>query len=127
MNNRIFFPQQAVQVPIPAKGTQSQKPFRGDNEGFGKILEQNLNKGLKFSRHARERLESRNIRLTADKLDRLEDAVGKARAKGARDSLVLMDDLALVVSIKNNTVVTAVDGHSIKENVFTNIDSAVLI
>jgi flagellar operon protein len=127
MNNRIFFPQQAVQVPIPAKGTQSQKPFRGDNEGFGKILEQNLNKGLKFSRHARERLEARNIRLTADKLDRLEDAVGKARAKGARDSLVLMDDLALVVSIKNNTVVTAVDGHSIKENVFTNIDSAVLI
>lgn len=127
MNNRIFFPQQPVQAPIPQKGNQTQKSSRGDNGSFGKILEQKVNEGLKFSRHARERLESRNIQLTADKLDRLEDAVGKAREKGARDSLVLMDDLALVVSIKNNTVVTAVDGQNLKENIFTNIDSAVVI
>lgn len=125
MSNRIFFPQQVVQAPIPSKGNQ--KSPRVDNGGFGRILEQQLNQGLKFSRHARERLESRNIHLTADKLDRIEDAVGKAREKGARDSLVLMDDLALVVSIKNNTVVTAVDGENLKENIFTNIDSAVLI
>ena len=57
----------------------------------------------------------------------MENAVGKAREKGARDSLILMDNLALVVSIKNNTVITAVDEQSLKENVFTNIDSAVIV
>ena len=82
---------------------------------------------LKFSQHARQRLESRTIHLGEAELSRLQDAVGKAREKGARDSLILMDNLALVVSVKNNTVITAVDEQNLKENVFTNIDSAVIV
>lgn len=58
---------------------------------------------------------------------KLHTAIEKASNKGARESLILMDDLALVVSIKNKTVITAIDGANIKENVFTNIDSAVII
>jgi flagellar operon protein len=60
-------------------------------------------------------------------MKQLQEAVGRARAKGARESLVLMGELALVVSVKNNTVITAVDGANLRENVFTNIDSAVII
>ncbi len=82
--------------------------------------------GLKFSKNATQRLASRGIELSSGDMDRLNQAVDTARQKGARDSLVLLDRLALVVSIKNNTVITAVNEDAIKENVFTNIDSAVI-
>jgi flagellar operon protein len=59
-------------------------------------------------------------------MNRLEDAVQRAADKGSRDALVLMDDLAMVVSVKNRTVITVVDKESLKQNVFTNIDSAVI-
>ena len=81
---------------------------------------------LKFSKHAQKRLASRNIELTPNDMEKISNAVDVARKKGARDSLVLMGDLALVVSVRNNTVITAVDENSSKENVFTNIDSAVI-
>ena len=64
--------------------------------------------------------------MTTQDLARLDAAVGRARAKGARESLVLLDDLALVVSVRNQTVITATDAASRKDNVFTNIDSAVI-
>lgn len=83
--------------------------------------------GLQFSRHARERMLERNIHLGREELDRISRGVEKAAAKGARDSLLLLDELALVVSVRNRTVVTAVDGQHLKENVFTNIDSAVIV
>ena len=81
---------------------------------------------LKFSAHAQTRLQSRSIPFGPDEVARLQTAVGKAQAKGARESLVLMDGVALLVSVKNHTVITAVDAASLKDNVFTNIDSAVI-
>ena len=81
---------------------------------------------LRISKHAQTRLAERGLTLGTSELQRLEGAVDKAAAKGSRDSLVLMDDLALVVSIRNRTVITAVDANSRKGNVFTNIDSVVL-
>jgi flagellar operon protein len=81
---------------------------------------------LKFSAHAQTRLQSRSIPFGPEEVARLEAAVGKAQAKGSRESLVLMDGVALVVSVKNRTVITAVDAASLKDNVFTNIDSAVI-
>ena len=81
---------------------------------------------LKFSAHAQTRLQSRDIPFGPEEVARLEAAVGKAQAKGSRESLVLMDGVALVVSVKNRTVITAVDAASLKDNVFTNIDSAVI-
>lgn len=113
---------------VPQRDAGAVKNNARENEGnpgqFRKILEQQA--GLKFSKHAQKRLASRNISLTSSELSSIERAVDTARAKGARDSLVLLKDLAFVVSVKNNTVITAVNDDSIKENVFTNIDSAVI-
>lgn len=81
---------------------------------------------LRFSAHAMRRLESRGIELSRDDLSRLSDAVGQAEAKGSRESLVLMDDLAAIVSIRNRTVVTVLDANNSMEKVVTNIDSTVL-
>lgn len=110
---------------IPARSSKADKAKGAKN--FEQVLDKELDGELKFSRHAQERLKSRSIQLNESDLGRLQDAVSKARGKGAHDSLVLMDKLALVVSVKNNTVVTVVDGQSLKENVFTNIDSAVIV
>ncbi len=82
---------------------------------------------LKFSAHAIARLQSRNITLTPDDVARMNTMADRAAAKGAKQSLFMMNDVAMVVSIKNRTVITAVDGDSMKENVFTNIDSAAII
>ena len=86
-----------------------------------------LNDQLKVSGHAQTRLQSRNISLGKAEWDRIMSGVNKAEAKGSRESLVMLDDVALVVSIKNKTVITAVDKSSLKDNVFTNIDSAVIV
>lgn len=81
---------------------------------------------LKFSAHAQTRLQSRQISLDSSHLNRLQGAVQRAAGKGSRDALILMDDLAMVVSVSNRTVITVVDKDSMKQNVFTNIDSAVI-
>lgn len=80
---------------------------------------------IQFSKHATKRLEQRGLDMDAQRMARLERAVGQAEAKGSRDSLILLDELALVVSVQNRTVVTAMDEQSTKEHVFTNIDSVV--
>ncbi len=82
---------------------------------------------MKFSAHAERRLKERNIALAGDDLARIGRAVKQAEAKGARESLIIFNDLALITSIRNKTVVTAMDGKSIREHVFTNIDSAVIL
>jgi flagellar operon protein len=81
---------------------------------------------LQFSRHALARIERRGIALDPSTLGRLSEGVGKAASKGSRDSLVLVDGTAFVVSVSNRTVVTAVGAEHMKDNVFTNIDSAVI-
>ena len=105
---------------------KARKPAQGKR--FGAFLQKaqaNADQ-LRFSAHAMRRLESRGIELSRDDLSRLSDAVGQAEAKGSRESLVLMDDLAAIVSIKNRTVVTVLDANNSMEKVFTNIDSTVL-
>ncbi len=82
--------------------------------------------GIQFSSHAQRRLQSRSIPFGQEELLRLEEAVEKAESKGSRDSLILIDELALVVNIKSRVVVTAIDKESRKDNIFTNIDSVVM-
>lgn len=84
-------------------------------------------KELKFSKHAANRLVDRNISLSNEQLERLNDGARKAGEKGIKESLVLMDSLAFIVNVPNNTVVTAIDSSETVENVFTNIDGAVII
>ncbi len=80
--------------------------------------------GVKFSKHASDRLISRNIDLSDGLLSRLQDGVSKASSKGINESLVMVDDVAFIVNIRNNTVITAVS--DMDEQVFTNIDGAVI-
>ena len=81
---------------------------------------------LEFSRHALARVQRRGIELDQTTLGRLSEGVGRAASKGSRDSLVLVDGTAFVVSVSNRTVITAVGSEHMKDNVFTNIDSAVI-
>lgn len=108
--------------------------------GFQKVLEQVTQPGigiknpqellpqsLKFSSHAIDRMKSRGINFSRDELNGIENAVSRAAAKGSKDTLILAGGNALIVSVKNNTVVTVMDRAAMKENVFTNIDSTVVI
>lgn len=81
---------------------------------------------LKFSKHALNRLSDRNIELDSRQLERLCDGARKAGQKGIRDSLVLVDQLAFIVNVPNHTVVTAMDSTATDENIFTNINGAVI-
>ena len=82
---------------------------------------------LKFSKHAANRLNDRNIALTDAQNVRLENGVKQASEKGIKDSLVLVDSLAFIVNIPNKTVVTAMEQTETISNIFTNIDGAVII
>ena len=118
-------------TPIQPAGISSST---GGNKGspskgpsFQSLLEGQIGKQpLRFSQHAQSRMASRGIQLAPEQLARVEQAVAQLDAKGSRDSLVLIDQTAMVVSVKNHTVVTVVDHNSLKDNVFTNIDSAII-
>lgn len=96
----------------------------GNGATFKDVLQEQL---LHFSNHATKRLEQRGIEIKPEQLRQIESAIDNAAAKGAKDSLVLMKDMALIVNVNNRTVVTAMDSNSMKNNVFTQIDSAVII
>lgn len=82
---------------------------------------------LKFSKHANERLDSRDITLSKNQMQRLLDGAKRAGEKGIKESLVLVDSLAFIVNTKQNTVITAMEQADAGENIYTNIDGAVII
>ena len=99
---------------------------------FEKILQQKVDESqksseLKFSKHASQRLSDRNINLSAEQLERLEKGAMLSNEKGIKESLVLMDEYAFIVNTGNNTVVTAMQTTEQEENIYTNIDGAVLV
>lgn len=106
----------------PEKTTEPNKEV----VSFQDVLNAKVEQEVKFSKHAIGRLENRNIELSKDQLERLNQGVGQARTKQIQESLVMMDNLAFIVNVKNNTVVTAMEqGES--GQVFTNIDGAVIV
>ena len=126
----------AIQRPVGAgeglqpQGAGNQAPA---GEAFDVVLREQLLQaqapaapGVKFSTHAQQRLQQRDITLGDEDVAKINNAVDRAQEKGAKESLILLDDLAFVVSVKNRVVITAVDQPSMKQNVFTNIDSVVI-
>lgn len=99
--------------------------FRTGEVDFSRLMHKKAGE-LKFSAHAQTRIKSRNIPLTDEVMAKLDKAVAGAEKKGSRDTLILLSNLAFIVNIPNKTVVTAMDGENIKDNVFTNIDSTVI-
>ncbi len=111
-------------VPIVQQPEVISKKTANLPGSFDSIFHQELEK-VKFSNHAVKRLESRNIHLNETELNKIQTAVEKAELKGAKDSLVMMDNTAFIVNIPNRTVVTAMPVGDQGENIFTNIDSVV--
>jgi flagellar operon protein len=112
-------------VSSPAGGVAKDAPVRGPS--FSEVLAKTqATEPPKFSRHALDRLQRRGIEVDPDTLQRLSGGVARAAGKGSRDSVVFVDGTAYVVSVANNTVITAVDSEHMKDHVFTNIDSAVI-
>jgi flagellar operon protein len=114
-------PAQPVKRPDtrPAPG-----PQRAGGPSFSDVLSRETGR-IQFSRHALQRLERRGIQVDQPTLARLSEGVSRAAQKGSRESVVFVDGTAFVVSVRNNTVITAVDKEHMREHVFTNIDSAV--
>lgn len=99
--------------------------YRTSGVDFARLMHKKVG-DLKFSAHAQTRMESRNINLTQEMMSKLDKAVSGAEEKGSVDTLILLSDLAFIVNIPNKIVVTAMEGESIRDNVFTNIDSTVI-
>ena len=113
----------SARLPVPPSGRSQ----GSGGPSFAQVLDAKIHSSpIKFSGHALQRIERRGIQLDESTLARLDGGVHRAAAKGARDSLVLVDQTAFVVSVPNRTVITAVDQEHMKEQVFTNIDSAVI-
>ncbi len=122
--DQIYLPN-PVQPARPSQQDRGQAGRSVADTHFARVLDQT--REIRFSQHAQDRLKARNITFSQDQLQQLEGAVNSVAQKGGRESLVMMGDAALVVSVKNRTVVTAMDRSQMHGNVFTNIDSAVVI
>ncbi|MGK5089261.1 TIGR02530 family flagellar biosynthesis protein [Bdellovibrionota bacterium FG-2] len=145
MSNGSFLYPNVTSLPGQSgiKGPDSQEPKKkpGEKGEFDHVFEKTLGKiegaskpdlgqvrdPLKFSAHATQRLRDRKITLDAALMEKVNEAIDKAEAKGVEDTLILTKDAALIVSVKNRTVVTAMDRNALSGNVFTNIDGAVII
>jgi flagellar operon protein len=127
INNRIIPGISGSNGITPASG-QNQSIGKKPEISFEQLLQKQMyeSKEVKFSKHAESRLETRNINLTDEQKQKLNESVNKANAKGVKDSLVLVDDIAFVVNVKDKAVVTVMNKDEMKENVFSNIDGAVI-
>lgn len=122
---QAYYPKHPVTSSKPVNSTgNSQNQF---SQILDEQLKSSVTKELKFSSHAKQRLDSRGIQLDSNAINKLNSAVDKADKKGVKDSLVLMNDIAFVVNVPNRVVVTTVDDASMKEHIFTNIDGAIIL
>ena len=124
---------ESILMPTPLSGVASQNSVSRpavqakSATGFAGVLDAKLNDSrVKFSGHALERLKERGISLGETELNKLEGAVTSVAAKGGNESLIMVGDAALVVSVKNRTGITAFDRNNLDGNVFTRIDSAAI-
>jgi flagellar operon protein len=129
VSNQVFQPGPIIgpgsTAPTPRPAT---RPAAAGGPAFADVLKDAVasGDGVRFSGHALDRIQRRGIQLDEAALARLNGGVARAAAKGSRESLVLVDDTAYVVSVRNRTVVTAVGREHMRDQVFTNIDSAVI-
>jgi flagellar operon protein len=110
-------------LDIAAQAKPRTEPLKGPS--FGDVLAEKSAQ-VQFSGHAIQRVRRRGIEVGQGTLERLQNGVDRAASKGARESVVFVDSTAFVVSVRNRTVITAVDRDHMKDHVFTNIDSAVI-
>jgi flagellar operon protein len=99
---------------------------RNDSNNFKELLSEKLKNEVSFSKHANERIQQRNIDVSQEVTEKLNEAAVQAKDKGLKNVLVMIDNQAFILSTMNNKVITAVNSDDLKENIFTNIDGAVI-
>lgn len=127
-HNPALAPPGAAGAPERARGAPAHDvnpALRRPGVAFGDVLADKVG-GLHFSSHALQRIERRGIDMKDGVMERLQSGVTRAAGKGSRESVVLVDGTAFVVSVRNRTVITAVGAEQMRDHVFTNIDSAVI-
>jgi flagellar operon protein len=124
-NNKPILP---IGKPISAPKPSEDRNI-GKGTSFDAVFQEELSKQseVKFSKHAMERLQSRNIKLSKEDMNKIGDAVNKAAEKGVKETLIIMGNSAFIANVKNKTIITAATEDNLKNNVFTNIDGAVII
>ena len=100
-----------------------------DNSKFEAVLSSKLHKetSVKFSKHAQERISTRKIQLNKEELTKIEKAIDQAEDKGVKEALILIGGKAFIANIKNRTIITTATPNQLNDNVFTNIDGAVIL
>ncbi len=135
--NNILIPNVTKLTPKPSVDTTN-KLGKGETSEFKSLLDNNLEqsekspiadapKGLHLSTHAMRRLQERNLSLDKEEYAKLQSAIDKLKLKGGQDSLVITSKAAYIIDVPKNTIVTAIDKDSIGDNVFTKIDSTILM
>ncbi|UVI32502.1 TIGR02530 family flagellar biosynthesis protein [Paenibacillus spongiae] len=124
MDNRMTIAQLRLTSANAQLRKQAGTEQSGSSASFKDVLNRNV---LKFSQHAELRMQQRGISFKPETIHEIVSAIDQAAAKGAKDSLVVYRDVAMIVNIPSRTVVTAMDGKSLHGNVFTQIDSAVIV
>lgn len=127
MDKSVFRPIQSQ--PIPTGNIRSAKSKELSSNSFAMQFQQAIgaNDKLIISKHAKARLQQRDIHISDRSWDQIQQKVNEAKKLGVKDSLVLLDNAALIVSAKNNTVITVMDSHEAKSQIFTNINGTIVI
>lgn len=129
INNAISMHQRPVNLIEIANRNAPQSAAKADGGSFKEMFSRELaaDQGVHFSKHASQRLFSRGIELSDKTLAGIANAIDRAASKGSKETLVLTDEAALVISVPNRTVVTAFDRDNLREGIVTSIDSAVIL
>ena len=125
-----FLSMNELQEQYLKKSTKTTKQANSQGLSFEEIWKKKTGETdteLRFSKHAANRLADRSITLSDNQLNRLTEGAKKAGEKGIKETLVMVDQLAFIVNVPNNTVITAMDQTQANENIFTNIDGAVIM
>jgi flagellar operon protein len=125
LDNKIHYNQPILPVGSAGETAKTQRQV-STGASFQQVFQQELT-GVKFSQHAQQRLQTRNIQLSSQELQKINAGLEKVAQKGAKESLFVIGDLALVVNVANKTVITALDGKNMKDHVVTNLDSAIIL
>lgn len=128
MNNDYRLRRTQVITPKTEPSTGNQQINSVGGPSFGDVLDRiKSGESVKFSKHAMERLNSRQIEISEQEMSRLTSGIDRAKSKGVRDALIMMDNKVFVASVQNKTIITAAMDEQLKESVFTNIDGAVIV
>ena len=125
-----FLSMNELQEQYLKKSTKTNEQVNSQGLSFEEIWKKKTGETdteLRFSKHAANRLADRSINLSDNQLNRLTEGAKKAGEKGIKETLVMVDQLAFIVNVPNNTVITAMDQTQANENIFTNIDGAVIM